>query len=57
MYLNKHARSRVPDNYFKHTHFHSNHVTKGALKDCLLKLVLTRVSQPSWQQKQKIYPK
>ena len=57
MYLNKHARSRLPDNYFKHTHFHSNHVTKGALKDCLLKLVLTRVSQPSWQQKQKIYPK
>ena len=37
MCLNKNyqAKSKVPDNYFRHIHSHSNHVTKGAILDCL----------------------
>ena len=37
MFLNKNyqAKSKVPDNYFKHIHSYSNHVTKGPIMDCL----------------------
>ena len=37
MCLNKNyrAKSKVPDNYFKHLHSHSNHVTKGTIMDYL----------------------
>ena len=36
MCLNKsyQTKSKVPDNYFEH-HSHSNHVTEGAIMDCL----------------------
>ena len=37
MCLNKsyHAKSKVPDNYFKSNHCHSNHMTRGAIMDYL----------------------
>ena len=55
MCLNKNyqAKSKVPDNHFKHTHSHSNHAQKGSLWIVYTKLALTRISQPSWQQSQK----